>query len=377
MILKPTDLFSGEKSSFGLEDASLPEGLRKDAAIEELYIAPGLIDLQLNGYKGVDFNDEKLSFEKIEKAVYELLKDGVTGFLPTLITNDPRITLKNLKLFRRAIEKSSLVKSCILGIHLEGPFISSDIGAIGAHPLNWVQKPDFKLLMNWQKQSGELIKLVTMSPEYEGSNIFINNCVKADINVSIGHTNAAIEQIREAVQAGASLSTHLGNAIASIIHRHNNILFEQIANEELYASIITDGHHLPIELIKIILKTKQEKVFLVSDSTMFSGMPPGIYNTLIGGEVSLSENKRLSILGNKEYLAGSASSLSDCLNFLAKEKVLGLKQLWSLASTIPFNYLFKKNLPGIDEDSIIFSYRNNRIKLCLTRKNGQVFFPDS
>ncbi|MCF8380385.1 MAG: amidohydrolase family protein [Bacteroidales bacterium] len=374
MIIKPTDLFSGNKIPVELSDDVFSDILRDELEGKDLFIAPGLIDLQVNGYKGVDFNDEKLSVNKIEQVVYELLKDGVTGFLPTLITNNPLIIEQNLKLFNLAIKKNPILKESILGIHLEGPFISSFKGAIGAHPIKWIQKPDIQLVNRWQKLSGGRIKLITLSPEYEGTEVFIKEIIAADIKVSIGHTNASIEQIREAVNAGASLSTHLGNAISSQIHRHVNILFEQMANDNLFASIITDGHHLPKELIKIILRSKPGKVILVSDSTKFSGMQSGIYETLIGGEVELKENKRLSIVGNDEYLAGSASKLFDCVNFLIKEKILSPEKAWEMASLIPYNYLFIKNSPSQCEDSVVFSYHGSRIKVHFTLKAGKLFF---
>ena len=374
MILKTKDLLSKQYIQSELDDTLVSEALKNDLRDENLYSAPGLIDLQINGYKGVDFNNESLSVEKIENAVDELLKDGVTGLLPTLITNDPLIVENNISLFKHAIEKSPVVRDCILGFHLEGPFISPTDGFRGAHPKRWVQKPDLPLLEKWRKLSGDNIKLITLSPEYKESNDFIKACRNVGIQVSIGHSDANTQQIQDAVSAGADLSTHLGNGLPRTLHRHINILFEQIANDELFASIITDGHHLPPGLIKIMLRSKPGKVFLVSDTTMYAGMKPGAYSSFIGGKVRLNENKRLSMLENDDLLAGSASSLYDCVNFLAAEKLCTLSQAWEMASVIPYSYLYNKDLLSSGKkERVVFTYKNETIKILLTLKDNQLF----
>ncbi|MFC2116405.1 N-acetylglucosamine-6-phosphate deacetylase [Bacteroidota bacterium] len=374
MILQVKDLILNQNSELRLEDTQVPGELKTDLSNDELFLAPGLIDLQINGYKGVDFNNEALSVEKIENAVYELLKDGVTGFLPTFITNDPMIVEENLSLFNQAMEKNSLVRDCILGFHMEGPFISAIEGARGAHPVQWVLEPDLNLLDKWQKLTENKIKLLTLSPEYQKSIDFIKACRENGIKVAIGHSSATSEQVHYAVSAGADLSTHLGNGLPRTLHRHKNILFEQIANDGLYASIIADGHHLPPDLIKIILRSKPGRVFLISDSTMYAGMQPGAYTSFIGGKVQLKENKRLSLFDKDEYLAGSASYLYECVNHLSRENLSTLSQAWEMASVIPFKYLSDKELRSArKKERVLFTYKNDVIKIVLTLKNDQLF----
>lgn len=346
---------------------------QENTDIEDVFMAPGLFDLQVNGYRNIDFNDHQLSISKIEKAVVELLKDGVTRFFPTLITNDPEILENNLNIFNQAIAKNPLVRSCVPGIHLEGPFISSREGYSGAHNKKWIRKPELRLFEKWQKISGNHIKLITLSPEYEESLNFIKSCVRNKVKVSIGHSAAGPEQVREAVSAGATLSTHLGNAISQNIHRHHNILFDQMAEDKLYASIIADGYHLPESLIKIILRSNPDKVFLISDSTKFTGKEAGIYDTVIGGKVLLDENRKLSIFDNEEFLAGSASSLYQCVNFLSRKNILPLSEAWYSASVIPHKYLYTNYPEMNNQDIVLFSYKNESIRILSSIKQNQFF----
>jgi glucosamine-6-phosphate deaminase len=309
------------------------------------YCGPGLIDLQVNGVAGIDFNESGLNQENIRKAVDALLAKGVTGFFPTLITNDPLILEENLSIINLACQKDDLVNSCILGIHLEGPFISSLEGAKGAHPEKYIQKPSWELVEKLQKESGGRIKLITLAPELEGAEVLIKKCVEENILIAIGHSNAASRDIALAVKSGASLSTHLGNAVPLMLPRHPNILWDQLANEALYASLIADGFHLDPSFLKVVLKVKGEKAFLISDSTKFCGMEPGIYQSPIGEEIILEETGRLAMKYRKGLLAGAARSLIEGVEYLVKEEILELPEAWKMASKIPLSFagLMSKN----------------------------------
>ncbi len=373
MTLEVNNIISGKREFLDIPGAVLSSILQDHPEGEDIFMAPGLFDLQVNGYMNIDFNCHELSVSATEQAVIELLKDGVTRFFPTLITNDPEILEHNLNILNQAIEKNPLVRSCIPGIHLEGPFISSKEGFLGAHNNRWVLKPDWKLFEKWQKISGNNIQLITLSPEYKESTDFIKLCVKNNIKVAIGHSAAGAEQVQEAVSAGATLSTHLGNAIPLNINRHSNILFDQLAEDDLYASIITDGHHLPESLIKIILRSKPGKVFLISDSTKFTGLKAGVYNTVIGGKVILDENRNLSIYDNQEFNAGAASSLYQCVNFLSKRKLLSLSEAWKAASIVPHKYLYRQYPPKDNQDMVLFSYINENIQILSGIKHNPQF----
>ena len=368
MIIRARDIFAQKILKLEIEDQYIHGGLEEILNKENIYCAPGFMDLQVNGYMGVDFNDDSLTVEQVRDAVLEMLRDGVTRCLPTLITNDPDLTEKNLGIINNACASDPLISDCIPGIHLEGPFISAKDGARGAHSKAWVRKPDVNLLDTWWKASGNRISLITISPEYKESIPFIKACMHKGIKVATGHTSAGIEEIREAVRAGISLSTHLGNAMSKEIHRHRNILFEQIANDSLYASIIADGHHLSDSLLKIILRSKPGKSFLVTDATKFTGMPAGIYHTGVWGKIELSEDHRLTIFGDPEYLAGSASRMIDNVNYLTKQLNISFTEAWKLASIIPIAYLYdSKHNTDRNREYVLFTITKGKAQIVLTR----------
>ena len=173
-------------------------------------LSPGWLDIQINGFMGVDFNSP-VSTDDFLHAVEALAAVGVTRFLPTIITNTPERMEACLEAIARATREHPRIAQAVAGIHLEGPFLSAQDGARGAHPIDAIRPPDLALFERLQNASGQLIRLLTLSPEYSETPAFIQKVTKQGIRVAIGHTSATPEQIRQAVAAGASLSTHLGN----------------------------------------------------------------------------------------------------------------------------------------------------------------------
>lgn len=218
------------------------------------YIAPGLVDLQLNGYQGVDLNGPNLAAEDIRQMVHLLWRQGITSFFPTVITNATERISGSLQVIAAACDRFQEVADAVAGIHLEGPFISAEDGPRGAHKTTYVKAPDWDLFMLWQQYSGNRIKLVTLSPEWPGANDFIRKCVRSGIKVAIGHTAATKIQIREATAAGATLSTHLGNGCHQVLPRFPNYIWNQLAADQLWCSLIADGFHLPEDVLKVFLK---------------------------------------------------------------------------------------------------------------------------
>lgn len=342
----------------------------KNEVMQIPYCGLGLIDLQVNGVAGVDFNEKGLTLGAVRKAVNALLKKGVTGFFPTLITNDPEIISQNLKIIDQSCKEDALINSCILGIHLEGPFISSLEGAKGAHPEKHIQKPSWELVEQFQKASGGRIKLITLAPELEGAEALIKKCVQENILISIGHSNATATEIDVAIKAGASLSTHLGNAVPIMLPRHPNILWDQLANDALYVSLIADGFHLDPSFLKVVLKVKGEKAFLISDSTKFCGMEPGAYQSPIGEEVILEENGRLAMKYGKGLLSGAARNLIEGVEYLVKNELLELPEAWRMASEIPMSFAGLKS----KNDWLVFKLENgNSLKIDKVFKQGEQF----
>lgn len=339
------------------------------------FIAPGLTDMQVNGFGGIDFNRPGLSDSDIETLVQALWAQGVTAFLPTVITNDHKQMKLALEAIHKAVERSAIVRQAVAGIHLEGPFISMDEGPVGAHPVEYVAAPDEALLQAFIDASGGLIRLITLSPEWAGSAAFIRHCVKKGLIVSIGHTSATAEQIQEAVNAGATMSTHLGNATHQLLPRHPNYIWEQLAQDKLTAGIIADGFHLPDSVLKIIFRVKKQKAVLVSDSTALAGMPPGAYEAPVGGRVVLTREGKLHLAGKPKVLAGSAQSVLWGVQHLLRRQLATLAQAWDMASVYP-NRLLK--LPqkaglqvGAPADLTLFRDTDNTLQPLATYKAGQ------
>lgn len=343
---------------------------------KRVYSGPGLMDLQVNGVRGIDFNNPDLPISDILKAVKFLLTKGVTTFFPTFVTNSDEKVLSMIHNLIRASDTYPLVKEVVGGIHLEGPFISPQEGARGAHNLQYVKPPDWNLLERLQEAARGEIKLITLAPEWEGAPDFIEKCKRNNILVSIGHTLADTIQIKRAVEAGAILSTHLGNGAPIMLKRHPNMIWDQLADSRLFAAIITDGHHIPDSFIRVVMKVKGEKTILVSDSVLFADMPPGEYESTIGGKVILDAEDRLTLKGGGGLLAGAAKNLLEDIETIVNHGLVTMEEAWGMASVNVVN-LLDKYLDGFKEnkeDRVYFALVNKRILIRSVRKNGTVVF---
>lgn len=305
----------------------------------------GFVDLQVNGYKGVDFSSSELNEERFLFACRELIKSGTVVFLPTVITSSEEIYERNLKLIAEVIQRENL-KNHIPGIHLEGPFISNAEGARGAHNAEWIRKPDIEFLDCLIEWSGEKIKLLTISAELDGADDLCKHATDLGLTVSLGHQLADESDLQKLADSGASLLTHLGNGIPQKIDRHENSIWAGLANDDLSAMIITDGHHLPPSLIKTILRVKgSSNVIVVSDASPIAGLSPGRYTTL-GNEVILEESGRL-YNPKTGYLVGSSSTMIECMNYLASLKFVEEKDLLEIGFYNPLRQI------GLDAEAII------------------------
>ena len=350
----------------------------KAAAGPEMIIAPGLCDLQVNGYAGLDLNSVPLMPETVRDITAKLWSEGVTTFFPTVITNSTENLHSSLKAIADACRLFPEAEAAVGGIHLEGPFISPENGARGAHPSEHVRPPDWDLFCRLQESSDGKIRIVTLSPEWPGSSDFIRRAAESGVIVAIGHTSANPGQIREAVDAGATLSTHLGNGSHQMLPRHRNYLWEQLAADELYATIISDGFHLPDSLMKVFLRMKPGKIILVSDATGLTGMPPGDYKTHIGGEVTLTAGGKLHVRGNPEMLAGSGKSLLHCIQTLASKQLVTLAEALDMGGRIPYGIAGITGDcllgPGGVADIVLLSNDGDRLSVVRTIKGGVTVF---
>ncbi len=339
------------------------------------FIGPGLIDLQINGINGIDFNNPALTVQEIVDATHYLLSKGVTTFLPTVITNSDANICKIVHTIYRTCVADPVVNDCIWGIHLEGPFISPVTGAKGAHDEKYIKAPDWELFNKFQEAAGGKIKLTTIAPEWEGACSFIEKCRENKILVSIGHSMANTKQIGLAVKAGASLSTHLGNGVPLLLPRHPNIIWDQLAAEELYVCIITDGIHIPDTFIRVVIKNKANATIVVSDATCFAGMPPGEYQNHIGGTVILDEEKRVSVKSSPGLLAGAAKSLLENVEHLINNNLSTLSEAWRMASENVAEMLVKNDDTFNNKnDKVIFQLNRKEIRVGSVIKNGRIVF---
>ncbi|MFD1675534.1 N-acetylglucosamine-6-phosphate deacetylase [Alicyclobacillus fodiniaquatilis] len=341
-------------------------------------IAPGLVDLQINGYGGMDFNAIPFVDHDVVRITQALWKEGVTSYFPTVITqSDARIEAA-VRTIARVCERHPDVADCIAGIHVEGPFISPQQGARGAHDPQYIKAPDWTLFERWQAAAGGRIKIITLSPEWPEATDFIAKCVRAGVTVSIGHTAATPEQIRLAVQAGARLSTHLGNGAHVMLPRHPNYIWEQLACDELWACVIADGFHLPASVLKVVTRVKGNRAMLVSDAVALAGMPPGAYDSPVGGKVVLSPAGKLSLADTPEILAGSAQMLPAGIQNLVFHNLASLSEAWAMASMRPSSFMQLETEGGLavngPADLVLFFADGGHIQILQTYKRGRLVY---
>ena len=310
-------------------------GIRRRGRTTDLtlpYVAAGLVDLQVNGYAGHDVNAETVEVDDVAAITGALAEEGVTSWVPTIVTATEDRIRHALRVVSEA-RKDPLLAAAIPFASVEGPFLSDLDGPRGVHDLSSIRPNDSDEVGRWAAEGP--VGIVTVSPHWPDSPAAIQRIVAAGVAVSSGHTHADTAQIRAAVDAGATLSTHLGNGIFPDLPRHPNPIWSQLAEDRLAAGFIADGHHLPAETLSVMLRAKPAgTAFVVSDATALAGMPPGRYRTPVGGDVELTEDGRLSPVGTK-ILAGAARSLVPALPFLVGSVGLSLAQAVSLATSVP------------------------------------------
>lgn len=289
---------------------------------------PGLFDLQLNGFGGVDFNSPDLTSDRVEEALQRVRLTGVTRCLPTLITS----SFEEFAASARVLSRVS--SAAIAGIHMEGPYLSPEEGFRGAHPPAHVKPARIDDFRRRQEAADGRIVLVTIAPEVDGAIALIEHLVTSGVRVALGHTAATPEQIAAAVAAGATLATHVGNGCAHMLPRHPNTIWELLAAEAVFATFIVDGHHLPPATVKAMIRAKGlDRSVLITDAVAPAGCGPGPHR--IGGMMAeLSAAGRVSLIGTP-YLAGSALTLDRAIVNTVRYTGLPIEVVIPMASTIP------------------------------------------
>ena len=253
------------------------------------------------------------------------------------MTSPKEVYLRNLAVIRSACEKRGLLKQ-VPGVHLEGPFISNQPGAVGAHRPQCVIPPDCAFFDEIMRKSGNYVKLLTVAAEVPGADALISHASAMGVAVSCGHQLAGSKDLAAAAKAGAKLLTHLGNGCPNLINRHNNMIWAGMANDDLTAMIITDGHHLPGDLIKCIVRVKgADRVIVTSDAAPIAGLPPGRYDDW--GNVGILEPNGLYHNPEKGCLIGSSASMSDCVKFLRSLEILDEDGIEKVSRTNPLKMI--------------------------------------
>lgn len=316
-------------------DGGVISGIERErsAAGDLPYLAPGLVDLQVNGYGGIDVNGPTVSPEGIAEITHRLARAGVTTWVPTVVTASEEQITHSLRQVAAARAADPATAAAIPFAHVEGPFLSPLDGPRGVHDSAEIRPVDADEVGRWAA-AGPL-GYVTVSPHWDDSAAQIARIVRGGVAVALGHTHASTDQIRAAVDAGATLSTHLGNGIFATLPRHPNAIWTQLADDRLTCGLIADGHHLPAETLEVMVRAAgTSRVYLVSDSVELAGSPPGTYRTAVGGEVELSATGRLSYVGT-DLLAGAAADLGHCVRFMVARTSFSLAQVLTLATTTP------------------------------------------
>jgi len=311
-------VYSGEGITLSIRDDRVSDVRPCPLSPGAPYLAPGFLDMQVNGYAGLDYNAPRLEHEHIRGITRLLAASGTTRHVPTFVTGPADRVRAGLRVLARALELDPELAAAIPGVHIEGPYISPEDGPRGAHDGRYARDPDYEEFMSWQEAAGGRVRIVTLAPERKGALEFIARVTRQGVVAAIGHSAASPERIREAVEAGATLSTHLGNGSHHLLPRLRNYLWEQLAEDRLRAGFIADGFHLPPAVVKVLFRVKGiQRLILVSDAAAPGGRPPGLYKW-DAVDVRVFEDGHLGVEGT-ETLAGSGHLLdrgvAQCVRF--------------------------------------------------------------
>jgi N-acetylglucosamine-6-phosphate deacetylase len=326
-------------------DRSTVSSIRDVDTASDVWICPGLVDIQNNGYCGHDVRAEDVDEYTIQRMVTALWEQGVTAVCPTVTTGPEERIVRSLQAIAAARRIDPLVAGAIPCAHVEGPHLSAEDGPRGAHDLRSLRPPDIAEFRRWQEASGGVVGIVTLAPELPGALTYIDRIARGGVIAAIGHTAAGADDISRAVSAGARLSTHLGNGAHARIARHPNYIWEQLAHDRLMASFIADGHHLPAATLSAMVRAKgYGRSILVSDSVALAGSRPGRYKGPMGAPVELTADGRLSLAGTS-FLAGAVRNLRECLAWAVYGAGLTLSRAVAMASTNPARLFRRSVLP--------------------------------
>ena len=269
-----------------------------------------MIDLQINGFAGVDFNSDELEGEELHRASMTLKNIGVQKFLSTLVTAPVYKMSSRASKLALLVEENEELSRMIPGIHLEGPFISSKDGYRGAHPLSDVRFADLEIIKELQGACAGNLLLFTLAPEQDNRGEVTKFLTDQGVIVSAGHTNASTDQLKNAIDSGLQMFTHLGNACPQQLPRHDNIIQRVLAfSDKLLISYIADGLHLPFFVLRNLLQaTGYDRSIIVSDAISAAECKSGSYT--LGDQSIEIKDDGVSKSADGSHLIGSTTSLA-------------------------------------------------------------------
>lgn len=304
----------------------------------EEFLSSGFVDVQVNGFGGVDYNDPSASPEAIARSVCRMFTTGVTRFFPTVITASREhmlAALRNLTAAKEELQRNGMAEGAAMeGFHVEGPHISPEDGPRGAHPKEHVRPPDIEEFRRWQEAADGNIRIVTVSPEWEQTPSYVRELVRSGVVASIGHTRATPAQITAATDAGATMSTHLGNGADAMLPKTQNYIWAQLAEDRLTASFIVDGIHLPSDFLRSAVRAKGvERSVLITDAVMPAMCEPGPYRL---GQVDVElRNDGSVVLRGGSRLAGSALRMDHAIANSIRLAGISLREALATATVNP------------------------------------------
>lgn len=291
-------------------------------------------DIQINGYGGVDFNQDDLSAEGLHRACESLRADGVGGILATIITELPEKMIGRLKRLVELREADPLAREVIAGLHIEGPFLSPKDGFRGAHPSNAIRRAEEKLAGELLEAGGGLVRLLTLAPEQDAGARVTRFLAAQGVVVSAGHTDASLDKLKEGIDAGLSMFTHLGNGCPMLMHRHDNIVQRALyLRKDLWLCFIADGIHVAFPALGNYLDLAGDRAIVTTDAMAAAGLGAGLHR--IGRWEVLVKEDLAAWAPDGSHLLGSAMSSSLAKKNLAEQVGLTPERITRLTSTAP------------------------------------------
>jgi N-acetylglucosamine-6-phosphate deacetylase len=329
-------------------DAPQPQAVRvtwQDGVISEFkadvderptaWIGPGLCDIQVNGYAGIDFQRDTATGDDLHGVVEKLRLAACTQILATMITDEWSALTNRFRRMRKLRDASPVLRAAIPGWHIEGPFMSGEPGYKGAHNAAFMLDPTPEKIRELREIAGNDPLMLTMAPERNGSIEAIKFATSLGIRISCGHSNASAETFAAAVKAGATMYTHLGNGCPQQLDRHDNILWRVIDQPGLTAGIIPDMIHVAPAPFRILNRLLADRCYLTTDCMSAAGGPPGRY-TIGPTELEVGADKIVRQPGKTNF-AGSA--LTPLEGVVRAQTMAPFARAWHLFSTRPRNLM--------------------------------------